>query len=235
MEQTAEQVAAAAAAAKNVDQLDADVAEKVPEADRTPAQKRIIQLVSQRKAVESERDALKAQYNETQAKLSAREKAEKDASDAAALAKAKQEGDYTALVAKLQAEREAEKAEYEELAEREQTVIMERAGKMVLQALAIQGGMTNPDHIKLFDCEIELDPSTLEVTAEGMKTLKEDFEKFKKANPNLFGPTRQTVTSPDGKPAKMISPEDKFTATQGKGMSPIELIAAGLAKQASGR
>jgi hypothetical protein len=231
MEQTAEQIAAA----KNVDQLDAEVAEKVPEADRTPAQKRIIQLVSQRKAVEAERDALKAQYNETQSKLAAREKAEKDASDAAALAKAKQEGDYTALVAKLQAEREAEKAEYEEQAEREQTVIMERAGKMVLQALAIQGGMTNPDHIKLFDCEIELDPNTLEVTAEGMKALKEDFEKFKKANPNLFGPTRQTVTSPDGKPAKMISPEDKFTATQGKGMSPIELIAAGLAKQASGR
>ena len=41
------------------DTLEASEVEKIEEKNRTPAQNRIVQLVSQRKAIEAERDALK--------------------------------------------------------------------------------------------------------------------------------------------------------------------------------
>jgi len=215
--------------------LEATHIEQVKEEDRTPAQKRIIQLVSRAKQAESEAVALRAQYVETQAKLVAREKADKDASDAAALASAKSKEDFEKITKKLEAERAAEKVEYEKKTKAQQDAILDRAGKMVLTSLAVKSGMINPEDIQLFKCEIEIDQQTLEVTPNGLKELNTEFEKFKKARPHLFRENRQQVVSPDGGPAKLRSSAEKYAATQGKDMSPIELIAAGIAKQSSGR
>lgn len=215
--------------------LEATHIEQVKEEDRTPAQRRIIQLVSRAKQAESEAVTLRAQYVETQAKLVAREKADKDASDAAALASAKTKEDYEKLAKKIEAERVAEKADYDSKTAKQQEAILDRAGKMVLTSLAVKSGMINAEDIQLFKCEIEIDPQTLEVTPEGLKELNTEFEKFKKARPHLFREGRAPVISPDGGPAKLRSSAEKYEATGGKEMSPIELIAAGLAKQNSGR
>jgi hypothetical protein len=214
--------------------LEAAHIEQVKEEDRTPAQKRIIQLVSRAKQAESEAVTLRAQYVETQAKLAAREKAEKDASDAAALASAKTKEDYEKLAKKIEAERVAEKADYDAKLAKSQEAILDRAGKMVLTSLAIKSGMINSEDIQLFKCEIEIDPQTLEVTPEGLKELNTEFEKFKKARPHLFK-SGTPVKSPDGGPARLRSSAEKYEATQGKDMSPIEMIAVGLAQKASGR
>ena len=225
---------AALDAAKN--SLEPEQVEKVPEDQRSPAQKRIIQLVSQKKAEAASRVAAEQRALDAEAKLQAKEQAETKAADEARLANAKTKADFDKIAADIQKKADDKTAEYEARMTAQQERVMERAAKMVLQSLAIQGGMTNPDYIRLFDCEVEVDPDTLEVTAEGMKSLKADFDAFKKSNPTLFGKeARQTVVSPDGKPARILSAVDKFDKGMAKEMSPIELIAAGLAKQNAGR
>lgn len=103
--------------------------------DKSSYQKRIDELVSQKK--------------ESDAKLKAFEDAHKKTEQDAAEKKAKDEGDYKAL-------RDA-------VSKKEQTLLT-AAGNLVLNTLATKHGLAKPEYIKLFNSEIEVNKDTLEVS-----------------------------------------------------------------------
>lgn len=138
-----------------------------PEKELTPAEKRITQLVSEKKeadnrAAESERKLKEFQDAQTKAKSDA---------EAETL---KKKGEYDTLMTKVNAERETEKAAV-------RTTIIKATKTM----LAAKHGLMKPEYADLWGFKFEVDEATL--TVKNFDLAEKDFtEKFQKENPMLF-------------------------------------------------
>lgn len=148
------------------------------------------------KEVVSKNKELEAKLNEFTAKVEAEAKA-------TAEKKAKEEGDYQALIQKVSAEREQEKQKLNNM-----------VTNTFLNQLASKNGILKDDYLKLFNEQIEVD--NLEI--KNASKVEEAFTKFKLDNPTLFTPVAP-VPKTDSTPVKRVdntvdpsklTQEDKF-------------------------
>lgn len=143
--------------------------------DKTVPYSRFSEVISEKKALE-------AKLTEIQAKLELDNKA-------ASEKKLKEEGDFTALTQKIQAEREVEKAKLNNM-----------VTNTFLNSLASKNGLLKDEYIKLFNAELKV--KDLEI--ENAKDVEEAFIKWRVENPTLFT-ALPAVPKTDSTPVQKIN------------------------------
>jgi hypothetical protein len=129
-----------------------------------------------------------AKLRETENKLAefvAKTDAEKKAAEEK---KAKEEGDYTTLMQRITAEREAEKQK-----------INGMVATTFLTTLASKNGILKEEYLKLFPEQVEIENLEIKNAAK----LEESFTKFKLENPTLFTADK-AVPKTDSTPVKKV-------------------------------
>ncbi|MFA5392690.1 MAG: hypothetical protein WC306_03385 [Candidatus Paceibacterota bacterium] len=125
-------------------------------------------------------------------------------------AKLREEGDYKALMTKVEQERAAEKNKLNGM-----------IANTFKNALAVEHGLIKSEYIDLFKVEVKAEDMEIKNADE----VKKAFEVFKKDNPTLFKTEEKKVPKTDDK--KFVAPKEKEMSS----LSSREKILIGLEKR----